>query len=160
MASDYPPDGEDSLVSVDRRIRPIRQRGYTAPRGALYALRVASKALRQKLPLPDPSVLGAARAHRSEIRKIPHSMPYTWWENPTPYSERDHFFWPTGIRVSFIINDHRHITTGRCPAGRRNRQNEYVVFGAFQMAKSNPDLFYWDPPRRSTEFPEAERADT
>ena len=54
----------------------MRQRGYTVPRGALYALRVANAAPWLQLPLTAPVVLGAARTHRSKIRKQAPLAPY------------------------------------------------------------------------------------
>ena len=55
----------------------MRERGYTAPRGALYALRVVNEAIGLQLPLTTLAVLGAARTHRSKIRKQAPLMPHT-----------------------------------------------------------------------------------
>ena len=77
LTNDYPPAGEDALVSVAQWIRPMRQRGYTIHRSALYAFRVVNDALGLQLPLTAQAVLGAARTIRSKIRKQAPLRPYT-----------------------------------------------------------------------------------
>ena len=66
LTNDYPPSGEDALISVAQWVRPMHERGYTVPRGPLYALRVVNEAIGLQLPLTDPAVLGDARIHRSK----------------------------------------------------------------------------------------------
>ena len=61
LAIDYPPAWEDALVSAVQWIVPMRQRGDTVPRIALYALQVVSEALGIQLPLTAPVVLCDAR---------------------------------------------------------------------------------------------------
>ena len=76
-ANNLPPAGEDALVTAVQRIKPMHQRGYTAPRGALYALRVVNEALGRQLPLTAPAVLGVSKTVRSRIRKQAPLTPYT-----------------------------------------------------------------------------------
>ena len=67
MTNDLPPAGEDARVTVAQWIKPMRERGYAAPRGALYALRVVNESIELQLPLTSPAVLGVARTHRSKL---------------------------------------------------------------------------------------------
>ena len=76
LENEHPPAGEDSLVTIAQWVKPNHERGYTVPRSALYALRVANEALGMKLPLTAPAVLGVARTHRSKIRTQAPLMPY------------------------------------------------------------------------------------
>ena len=69
------PAGEGALATTAQRLRPTRERGYASPRGALYAIRVVYEALGLELPATAPVVVGAARTHRSKIRKQTPSTP-------------------------------------------------------------------------------------
>ena len=75
LMGDLHPAGADAIAAIFQRLRPMRERCYTSPRGALYALRVVNEAIGLELPVTASAVLGAARTRRSKIRKKAHQMP-------------------------------------------------------------------------------------
>ena len=147
LTNDIPPAGEDALVTAAQWIKPMRARGHTVPRGALYALRVMNEAIWLQLPLTTPVVLGAARAHRSKIRNQAPLMPYTLVGEILLLTQNSSM--PFGLRafasgISLMI-----IATFRWADAQwitEINKNDAVVFGICQRTKSNSALFYWASP--------------
>ena len=77
LAKNIPAPCEDSLAAIAQWLKPLRARGFTAPRNGLCALRVIDEALGVQLPIRSPAVLAASRTARSQIRKQAPLMPYT-----------------------------------------------------------------------------------
>ena len=144
LANEYPLAGEDALVTIVQWLKPMRRRGYTVPRSALYALRVVNEALGLQLPITASAVIAAARTVRSKIRKQAPLTPHTLvgmililTQNATmPFGLRA---FASGVALmilaSFRWEDDQRIT--------EIDKNESVVFGICQRTKSNSEPFYW-----------------
>ena len=125
----------------------MRVRGYTVPRGALYALRVANEALRMQLPLTAPAALGAARARRSKIRKQAPLTPHTLVGMILLLTQNSNMPFSL-LAVASGISLMVLATFRRADAHRVAEINriDSVVPGIPQRIKSNYGPFYWAAP--------------
>ena len=146
LENEYPLAGEDALVTIVQWLRPMHQRGYTAPRIALYALRVVKEAIGMQLPLTASAVLGAARTVRSKIRKHAPLTPHTLVEMVLILTQTATM--PFGLRAFASGIALTTIAPFRWAGAQRIteiNQNDSVIYGICQRTKHNSEPFYWDP---------------